>query len=243
MILSLVIPVYNEKKTLPSTLVRLAAWLGKGKGRREVIFSDDGSTDGSVDMIRAVSDVTPGMRLLLGERNMGKGAAVRRGVLAAKGRYIIFTDCDLAYGMQAVRRLEMALASGEHALVVGSRALRSDGYNSYTALRRQASKLYIRLLKCLSGLRQTDSQCGIKGFTAEAAERIFSECRIDGFAFDLEVLVLADKYGISVGELPVSVISHDQSSSKVLLVRDMLRMLSDVRRIRRLHMRGVCGGV
>lgn len=233
--LSLVIPVYNEKKTLPSTLERLRCWLGKAPGRREVIFSDDGSTDGSTDMISAAVAATPGMRLIKGEHNEGKGAAVKRGVLASEGCFVIFTDCDLAYGMQAVRRIEDALLSGRYSLVIGSRAIHPDGYNSYTALRKQASMLYIRLLKCLSGLKQTDSQCGIKGFRADAAKRIFSECKITGFAFDLEVLILADRHGMSVKELPVSVISHDQSSSKVLLVRDMLRMLSDVRTVKKLH--------
>lgn len=230
---SLVIPVYNEEKNLPTTLVRLKSWVEKGNGDREVVFSDDGSTDRSVAIIEAES--CSGFRILKAEKNMGKGAAVRRGVLAANGDYIVFTDCDLAYGMASVRNFFRVLSRGDRDMVIGSRTLCSNGYGGYTLWRSAVSRLYILLLKATVGLAQTDSQCGIKGFSADAAKAVFSECRIDGFAFDLEVLTVAEELNMRISELPVTVINHEQKYSKVRLIRDMFKMLADAKSIRKEH--------
>ncbi|MBR2461410.1 MAG: glycosyltransferase [Clostridia bacterium] len=233
--LSLIIPVYNEEKNLPSTLPKLAEWLENGKGSREVVLSDDGSVDGSAEMICEWSEKHPGMRLVSAERNQGKGAAVRLGMLSAVGRYRVFTDCDLAYGLEAVRRIEERLMDTGAGAVIGSRALHPSGYGEYSFVRRMMSKVYVDLLKVAGGLTQTDSQCGIKGFSADAAERIFSLCTVNGFAFDLEVLTVAKRLGIRTVEIAVNVLRHDQEASKVGLVKDTVKMLRDVRRIKRLH--------
>lgn len=230
---SLVIPVYNEEKNLPSTLARLKGWVEKGNGDREVIFSDDGSTDRSVPLIEAESCL--GFRVLKAEKNMGKGAAVRRGMLAADGDFIVFTDCDLAYGMAAVRNFFRVLSRGGYDMAIGSRTLCSNGYGGYTPWRRAASRLYILLLKTTAGLTQTDSQCGIKGFSASAAKAVFSECRLNGFAFDLEVITVAEALNMRISELPVTVINHEQKYSKVRLLRDMFKMLADAKSIRKEH--------
>lgn len=232
---SLIIPVYNEENNLPLALPKLAKWLGDGKGMREVVFSDDGSTDRSAEIIKGCAERHAGIRLVSSSVNCGKGAAVRNGMLAASGKYRIFTDCDLAYGLDAVRRIEERLALGRSRIVIGSRAIHPDGYGGYGVFRRIMSKAYVGVLKVAVGLSQTDSQCGIKGFTADAAEQIFRRCSIDGFAFDLEVLTVAKRLGISVAEIPVRIVNHSDENSKVHPVRDTLRMLRDVRQIKALH--------
>ncbi len=234
-VLSLIIPVYNEEKNLPTTLPKLAKWLADGKGKREVVFSDDGSTDRSAELIKNCAEHHSGIRLVSAPQNQGKGAAVRNGMLAANGRYRVFTDCDLAYGLDAVTRIEERLSAGRVDAVIGSRALHPNGYRGYGVFRRIMSKAYLELLKVAAGLTQTDSQCGIKGFTDEAAERIFSRCQINGFAFDLEVLTVAKKLGLKTAELPVCIVNHTDETSKVSPVKDTVRMLRDVRHIKTIH--------
>ena len=234
-VLSLIIPVYNEEKNLPSTLPRLAKWLADGKGTREVVIYDDGSTDTSAELISACAEHHPGMRLIRAEENMGKGASVRNAMLEAVGKYRVFTDCDLAYGLEAVRRIEEKLRQTKAAAVIGSRALHPNGYSGYGIARRVMSKAYLEVLRFAAGLNHTDSQCGIKGFTAEAAEKIFSECKINGFAFDLEVLTVAKKLKMKVLEIPVNIVTHTQETSKVHPIKDTVRMLRDVKVIRAIH--------
>ena len=116
-------------------------------------------------------------------------------------------------------------------MVVGSRNLSSDGYEGYTAIRKLASKIYIKVLGILGGFRLSDSQCGVKGFTKEAAHEIFSRCETDGFAFDFEAIMTASYLGYGIGELPVKIINHRES--KIHVFSDSLKMLSDVVKIKR----------
>lgn len=232
---SLIIPVYNEEKNLPHTLPKLSKWLADGKGKREVVFSDDGSTDGSAELIKKCAAHHTGMRLVSAPYNQGKGAAVRMGMLAAEGKYRIFTDCDLAYGLGAVNRIEEKLRMGRADMVIGSRALHPDGYRGYTVFRRIMSKAYLDILKLAAGLTQTDSQCGIKGFTKDAAIEIFALCCVNSFAFDLEVLTVAKRLGMKIAELPVCIVNHTENDSKVNPIKDTIRMLRDVRQIRAIH--------
>ena len=237
-VLSLIIPVYNEEKNLPLTLPKLAKWLNDGRGKREVVFSDDGSTDRSAELIRNTAATVTGMRLISAPQNQGKGAAVRKGMLSAEGKYRVFTDCDLAYGLDAVVRIEERLRSGRVDAVIGSRALHPNGYRGYTFSRQIMSKAYLKLLKVAAGLTQTDSQCGIKGFTANATNEIFSRCQINGFAFDLEVLTVSKQLGMKTAELPVSIVNHSNETSKVNPIKDTVRMLRDVRHIKSIHKNG-----
>ena len=166
------------------------------------------------------------------EENRGKGAAVRLGMLTARGDWRIFTDCDLAYGPDAVSAMLTAAAEGNAAVLVGSRAIAGDGYAGYSSLRKLASHVYLRILSSAAGFRHTDSQCGIKVFRADAAETLFSRAETDGWAFDFEILMLADRLGYPVSEYPVRV-GASRRASKVRLVRDSVRMLREIARIRK----------
>lgn len=229
--LSVCIPMFNESAIIAQTAKTLYDYLESTfAGDYEVIFSDDGSTDGSADCVRALE--LPTVRVVGYPQNRGKGCAVRIAMLAAKGEAVVFTDADLAYGTDAIGQAVACLQeNAEAGGVIGSRNLGKDGYDGYTFIRKLASKVYIYVLGTVGGLRFSDSQCGIKAFRGAAAKEIFSRCTVDGFAFDLEAILWAQTLGIKLIEMPVRVIHH--RASKIRLFRDTFRMLHDAIRIRR----------
>ena len=197
----------------------------------ELIFVDDGSTDGCGDAVASASERDPRVRLCRYTPNRGKGYAVRTGVLSAEGDIILFTDCDNAYGEEAVGRLADTVMKSGADIVVGSRNLSKDGYDGYTFLRKCASKAYIKVIALAAGFKLSDSQCGIKGFRADIAKKIFSNCEVDRFAFDLEVIMIATKLGADIAEMPVKIINHREST--VHIIRDSVKMLRDVNRMKK----------
>lgn len=236
-IISIVIPMYNEQRILNNTITQVDTYLRSHFGENyEIIASDDGSTDGTFNMLENLCGKFPRLRVVTypDRVNRGKGAAVRNGILQADGDIIIFTDCDLSYGTDVITRIVKIFRSNSDIdLIIGSRNLSDNGYAGYTFARKLMSKLYIKLLSTFAGLRYTDSQSGIKGFRREAARRIFKMCEIDRFAFDMEVLMIADKLEFNVREFDVKIIEHSQTGSKVKIVKDTIRMLHDVNRIRK----------
>lgn len=225
---SLVIPAYNESKIIQDTLHTVSAKLAELVEDYEVILVDDGSTDNMTGLVLGCWD--PHVRLESYSPNRGKGRAVRTGMLAARGDIILCTDADLAYGTDVFGVMLDRFASSGADLVIGSRHLDKEGYRNYPPLRVLMSKCFGLLSRRMSGLTY-DTQCGIKGYRQAAARQIFSRCTIDGFSFDFEVLMRADKLGLKVEEIPVSVINFRES--KVHVARDSLRMFRDVFRIRR----------
>ena len=166
------------------------------------------------------------------DSNRGKGCAVRTASLQARGKYVVFTDADLAYGTEVIGRIYDIFESNKDCdMVIGSRNMSRDGYEGYTFLRKIASKTYIKVLCMCGGFRLSDSQCGCKAFTGEAAHKIFSRCEVDGFAFDFETILWAQKFGMKIKEMPVKIINHRES--KVRLIRDTLKMLSDLRKMKK----------
>ena len=227
---SLVIPMYNEESIIAATLGTVSEYMRANFTDWEVVFSDDGSTDGCLAAVNAFPDEH--IRAVTYEKNQGKGAAIRHGVLNAAGDVVIFTDCDLAYGLDVVKQAAGLFEANPDAdIVIGSRNLSKDGYEGYTLLRRLASKAYIRCLAFAAGFKLSDSQCGFKGFRRETAQAIFSECEVNGFAFDFEVLIKAKNMGKKILEMPVKVINHRES--KVSVLRDSVKMLKDVRQIKK----------
>jgi dolichyl-phosphate beta-glucosyltransferase len=144
----------------------------------------------------------------------------------------MFTDADLAYGTDVIKRVEQAfLQNPEASLVIGSRNISKDGYEGYTFIRRLASRIYIRVLCLVGGFRLSDSQCGCKAFTGSAAETIFPKCEVNRFAFDFEAILWATNHKMKIVEMPVKVINH--GASKVHIFRDTFRMLKDLRRMKK----------
>lgn len=231
--ITLCIPLYNEEKILPNTIRECKEFMSRYGDEGELVFIDDGSKDGSLAILREAEDAHT--RVITYSPNRGKGYAVRRGMLEGRGDFIIFTDCDLAYGLEKVAEMADAFfAHPEWDGVIGSRHLEKRGYEGYTFLRKVASKAYLGLLKTYGGLKYSDSQCGIKGFSQKAAREIFALCEMDRFSFDFEAILLSDFLGYRLGEHPVTIINHRES--KINLVKDAMRMMKDLRKMKkRLH--------
>ncbi len=230
---SIVIPMYNEEAIAAESMRALADAASRSFDEWEIVVSDDGSVDRTKETVEKLSREIPRLRLISYPDNRGKGSAVREGILASKGDAVIYTDCDLAYGTDVLPAIAEKLKNDGSDAVIGSRNLSPEGYEGYTFLRRLASKTYIKVIGLAAGFRHSDSQCGIKCFRGDAARRIFSACEINGFAFDLEALMTAEAMGYKVTEIPVKIINHRESESKVHLVKDTLRMLRDIRKIKK----------
>jgi dolichyl-phosphate beta-glucosyltransferase len=229
--LSLIFPCYNEAERLPQTLAAYLARLSREPGAVEVLVVDDGSTDETFAVARAVAAGDHRVRVIRSQPNHGKGFGVRTGVLEAEGELIVFTDADGSYGPGEVARVTAALA--EAPVAIGSRPV---GWATGPPARRLASRLFNRAIRAVLGLPFGDTQCGLKGFRRQAALEVFGRARLDGFAFDAEVLFLARRLGLVVSEVPVR--AEERDGSKVQLVVDALGMLRDVLQVRRWAVNG-----
>ncbi len=235
MLLSVIIPMYNEAKTAQETAKLLSRHLYASGISFELIFSDDGSTDGGAGLISAMSQSIPEIKLVCSPVRNGKGAAIRKGALSASGDYVVYTGCNLAYGADSVTAILEKLRVTGADVAIGSRALHPCGYNGYSKTRKLAALGYMQVLKKAAGFSYTDSQCGLKAFTSRAASRIFALCETDGYAFDFEVLTVADKLGLSVLEYPVRVSDDVVHKSKVRMIPGAFGMMTDAVRIKRRH--------
>ena len=227
---SLCIPMYNEVSIIRDTARELSAYMSANFDDYEIIFANDGSKDGCDKAVEELG--LPCVRVVGYTDNRGKGYAVRTAMLAAEGDIIMFTDADLAYGTDVIKRVyETFLANPDAQMVIGSRNLSKDGYEGYTAIRKLASKVYIKVLSIVGGFKLSDSQCGCKAFTGKAAKEIFSRCEVDRFAFDFECILWAVKFGMKIVEMPVKIINHRES--KVSIVRDSLKMIRDILKMKK----------
>ena len=230
--ISVCIPMYNEGKIIENTAMALDEYMRNKfpDGDYEIIFSDDGSSDGCGDKVRdlALSNI----KVIDGWKNRGKGYAVRQAFLEAKGDVIMFTDADLAYGTEVIGRVYDAMSANRSAdVLIGSRNLTKDGYDAYTLVRKIASKTYIKLLCLTGGFKLSDSQCGCKAFTYNAVQKIFPRCEVDRFAFDFEAILWANKLGMKIIEMPVRMINY--GDAKVRIIRDTFVMLRDLRKMKK----------
>ena len=231
--LSVVIPLYNEETKVRQCLETLDGYLKNVCDDYEIVAVNDGSADKTPEIISELKKSMEKLTVVSYDRNRGKGYAVRQGVLASSGDGVAYTDCDLAYGKEAAAEIDAFRRQNSCDVAIGSRNLNKDSYAGYTFLRKVLSKGYIKLIRLLSGFSHSDSQCGLKAFDGEVARKVFSECTVDGFAFDLEALLECEKYGYSICEMPVVIKHNANSESKVDPIKDSLKMLKDVRRIRK----------
>lgn len=234
--ISCVIPAYNEVKRLDRTLKRVSEYFG-GAGRDyEIIVVDDGSNDGTADLAARHGKEDPRCRVVSLATNSGKGAAVRRGVLEAKGELILFSDADLSTPIEEVEKLESALAGG-YDVAIGSRALPGSQVLVHQPwVRETMGKVYNILIRLLLMRGFRDTQCGFKLFKCGAAKDLFPRARIDRFGFDVEILLLARLRGYRVAEVPVRWINSP--ATRVMILRDSTSMFLDLFRIRAWHLLG-----
>jgi dolichyl-phosphate beta-glucosyltransferase len=234
--LSIVIPAYNEELRIAPTIRDMAAYCRQSARAFELILVDDGSRDRTSVVGRALCQEFPELRLIRLAANHGKGYAVRTGVINAIGRTILFADADGATPIREIERLETALEAGAD-VSVGSRALRAQGVQVQAKVYRHfIGRTFHYLVERLADAGVKDTQCGFKLFRSSVAPDLFSRMRMNGFSFDVEVLVMARRRGYQVAEIPVNW-TH-QPGSKVRLTSDSLRMAADLFRIRAHWLRG-----
>ncbi len=225
--LSIVLPAYNETHRLPQTLGELRAYLGPRFERYEVIVVDDGSSDGTAELVRQWMESWPELRLLVQPKNMGKGAAVRRGMLAASSELILFTDSDLATPIEELEGMLHHFDDGRSRAVVGVRTYQSD-----TGKWRRVLGLSMQIVAHLIVFDQAvvDSQCGFKCFTRDAAHRVFERVRINGGMFDVEIFPIMQRLGVDVVYQPVH--WTNKAGSRINILRCMVFDVFDMIAIR-----------
>jgi glycosyltransferase involved in cell wall biosynthesis len=212
--LSVVIPSFNEAERLPNTLIAIDAYLSKVPYAYEIFVVNDGSKDNTAEIVRKMSIDIKNLALIDNEENKGKGAAVREGMLAARGKFRLFMDADNSTGIDHFEKMIPRFADGAgfsseggergYDVVIGSRAVPGARLDPpQPAVKRilgKGSNLIIQITN-IPGI--WDTQCGFKAFTSLAAETIFSLSRIDGWGFDIELLALARALHYQTDEIPV----------------------------------------
>lgn len=227
-----ILPVYNESAIVSCTFATVCEFLRITPGYT-FLFVDDGSTDGTARMLTDLIESTraEGVSVIGYAENRGKGHAIHEGVLVAPGDHILFTDGDLAYPLSDLVRLVDALKASD--VVIGSRSLTGHARSNTGPLRRVMGESFNRLVRLILWLPYRDTQAGLKGFRAQAAREIFSRQRLRGFAFDTEMLFIARRLGLGVGEIAVSVSEgHTYKTSKVRPFSDSVRMFWSLLRVR-----------
>ena len=225
---SIVIPAFNEESRIAKTLRLTLNYLGNVSPESELIVVNDGSTDATATVTRDVfSEAKITIRLLEDFPNRGKGAAVRSGLLAAQRPIGLFSDADLSTPLEETPKLIEPIADGKIDIAFGSRALDRSLIGRHQPWRReQAGRIFNLLVRLATGLPFWDTQCGFKAFRLDVCRPIFEAARIDGFAFDVELLYLAQRFGLRICEIPVR--WNDAEGSKVRFLQDSLRMLREV---------------
>src|SRR3989338_3609119 len=218
--LSVIIPAYNEERNIRESLRRIESFLSFKAYDWECIVSSDGSSDKTVDFVNDFIKSHPSgrFRLVSYDKNHGKGFTVRRGILAAGGKYLLVTDADLSAPIKEVDKLTKALDEG-YDIAVGSRALADKSGDVQQSFKRWfAGRVFNGLVRAVVLRGFSDTQCGFKCFKKEAARRLFQMQRLDGFGFDVEILYLAQKEGLRVKEVPI--MWRQAPGSHVRLMRD-----------------------
>ena len=238
--LSIVIPAYNEAVRLGNTLTAVVNYLRESWPDGEVIVVDDGSTDDTAGIARAIFNDTRNLRtsVISYKSNLGKGRAVRLGLLAARGDVALFSDADLSTPITEAPKLVEPIINGQYDVTFGSRALDRKLIGVHQPWRReQAGRVFNLVVRLATGLPFWDTQCGFKAFRMNVYRPLVEAATVDRFGFDVELLYLAFRAGLRLKEVPVRW-DHNEGS-KISLMNDSFRMLSEVGLIRQQERRGV----
>ena len=234
--LTVVVPAYNESSRIDACLTRILEYCNASPRSSELIVVVDGGSDDTLSRAEAAEPGRVSMRVIHSRVNRGKGFSVRQGMLAARGRMVLFSDVDLSTPIEEVERLIAALEAGAD-VAIGSRSIAGADVRVRQPLWRQSmGRIFNWFVQRLALPGIIDSQCGFKCFRIEAARRIFERQRLNGFAFDVEMLFIARLLGYRIAEVPVVWIDNPKSS--VHPIRDSADMLKDLIRIRWRHYQG-----
>ena len=234
---SIVVPAYAEERRIGRCLTELKRWAAEFPRLREVIVVVEPSGDRTAALARQAADGDPAVQVRENPVHRGKGFAVRTGMLAASGEIILFMDADLSVPLRYVAPFVAHLeAHPQTAAVIGSRRHPESVVSKRQHfLRERAGRAFNHVVRALGLSPSKDTQCGFKAFRQTAAQEIFSRSQIDGFAFDTEVLLLAEKLGLRVDEMPVEWINDEETKFRPL--RDGWRSAWDLWRVRGMHRR------
>lgn len=228
--LSIIIPAYNEANRIQGSIIKIIEYLSLKPYDWEIIVVDDGSKDGTFEILQHYQEK---VKVLIQDKNYGKGAAVRRGMLESKAKYRIFTDADLSTPIKEIEKVLPVLEAGTD-ICIGSRDLDRSLIKEHQPFYREwMGRVFNGFVQVIVFRGITDTQCGFKAFTAEAAEAVFSKSKIDGFSFDVEALYLARKLGLKIEQVPVE--WYNDFRSKVSPIKDSFNMFRELFVIRNLH--------
>lgn len=238
---SLVIPAYNEAHRLEASVNALREFLAYSRRPCEVILVVERSTDGTLELARQLTAGQAAFRVIGNPDQRGKGHAVRTGMRAASGDIAFFMDTDLSTPLPEINRfLAHFEAHPDVDILIGNRQhAQSAITKKQSFIRRKMGQTFNTILRMVTRVRVKDTQCGFKAFRKAAREAIFSRQKIEGFAFDVELLILAERLGYRVEDLPVE--WHNAEGSKVHIIRDSWRMLRDAIQIRSIVERTLAG--
>lgn len=240
--LSVVVPVYNGADRLPAALKQLGAWLDGRPYRTELVLVDDHSRDAAPAILASFAAGRPGTSVIRNERNLGKGAGVARGMLAATGDFRVFTDADLAYPPDEIGKILADLEAGADVAIAcrvlpASRYLMSPSFFHYLYTRHLMSRAFNLMVRTALLRDVLDSQAGLKGFTARATGIVFPRLTIPRFGFDVEALFITQHHGLSVRQTAVH-FRYDEEPTTVRFAQSAFRMALDLAHVRLNHLRG-----
>ncbi|HYZ75608.1 MAG TPA: dolichyl-phosphate beta-glucosyltransferase [Chthoniobacterales bacterium] len=232
--LTLVIPAFNEAARLPKSLLELQKHSSAWDFPYEIIVVVELSSDRTLELAKTAAKTFPEVKVIGNTVHRGKGFAVRTGMLAGRGEMRFFTDSDLSTPLKDLdRAIALFRTQPDIDLIVGSRKHPdSQILQHQSPMRELMGNTFNRFVRALAGFKFLDTQCGFKGFRAHAAREIFERAQIDGFSFDVEVLLLAEAMNFVVMEVPVH--WSNSPESKVRVVEDSLRMLQDLFQVRKI---------
>lgn len=228
--LTVIIPAYNEEKRLPPTLKEISAYLQEKGFSYEILVVDDGSQDRTAEVAEKFKRQEPRLKVLRNPKNMGKGYAVRHGMLKGRGQYLLFSDSDLSTPIQELDAFLRQHQKG-YPIVIGSRALKDSIIEvSQPWYRVFMGKTFNLIVRLMFWTRIKDTQCGFKSFTRQAAREVFTRQTVWGFGFDVEVLFIARKLGYKICEYPVRWINSPDT--RVHALKDSMKMFWELLKIR-----------
>jgi len=230
MYLSVVIPAYNEEKRLPRTLIEIDKYLRKWPKEYEIIVVNDGSKDGTSDVVRKLQSKIANLKLIDNKENRGKGYVVRQGLLSAQGKIRLFSDADNSTSIDHIEKMLPWFERGFD-IVIGSRDIKGAVLDPpQPFFRRFVGNVFNLMVQIIVGLWGIwDTQCGFKAFSEKAAKDILPRCKVDRWAFDPEILIIGKKLGYKIKEVPVRWANDPNSKVKL---KSIFRMAWDLFRIR-----------
>ncbi len=235
--ISVVIPAYNEQNWIELTVKSLVAFLGKEFKTWEIIVVDDGSSDNTQEICEQFAQKVKNFKYLRNTKNSGKGFSVRRGMQAASGEKRFFMDADMPFELDVILTMQNALES-EYDITVGARDLPGSTLIGVPFIRFLAGQIFSLLVRLFAVNGISDTQCGLKGFRAQASEEIFSRSTINDFGMDVEVLFIAQHLGYRIQRIPVRMTGF-RGDSRVHLLKDSANMFLELLLIRWKALRGL----